>query len=298
MISIFIPTKNAGNQFNEVLKQISFQTEKFELIIVDSGSSDNTLEIINNWKQRIPIKLYQIPPKEFGHGKTRNLAIKYAKGKFLVFLSQDAIPLNNFWLTNLIRNFKDSKIAACFSKQIPRKNASEIEKFFCKQNYPNQKIIRPQSQDSSLENMFFSNVSSCISKDLLEEFPFNENIIMSEDQEWTKRIIFKRYKTIYDPESIVIHSHDYNLIQTFQRYFDSALSLKQIFGNFSNFSNKGSKYMRREFFHILKINPLSATYLLPYNLARVLGTLSGINHSKIPNNLKRKLSMHKNYWTS
>ena len=294
--SIFIPTKNAGNNFNNVLNQISIQKEKFELIIVDSGSTDNTLNIINNWKDKIPIKLYQISPKEFGHGKTRNLASKYASGEFIIFLSQDAIPQNNLWISNLIRNFKDKNIAASFSKQIPGENANEIERFFCKENYPNKKIVRPFNNEDSLENIFFSNVSSCLSKKILREFPFNESIIMSEDQEWTRKIIRKGYKTVYDPESIVIHSHNYNLRQTFQRYFDSALSLKQIFGKFNNFTKKGSRYMRKEFSYILKTKPLLAIYLIPYNLTKIIATTLGINHPKLSKNIKRKLSMHKNYW--
>ena len=61
-----------------------------------------------------------------------------------------------------------------------------ILKFFCKENYPNYKILRPLDNNRSLKDIFFSNVSSALRKDILEKYPFNEQIIMSEDQEWAK----------------------------------------------------------------------------------------------------------------
>lgn len=296
MITIFIPTKNAGNNFNKVLQQISKQKENYELIIVDSGSTDETLKIIDNWENKIPLKLYQINPKEFGHGKTRNLSIKYAKGELIAFLSQDAIPKNELWLTNLVKNFNKKNIGGVFSKQIPRLNANLTEKFFCQQNYPNHQIIRPLNNKNTLDNIFFSNVSSCMRKELLQKFPFNEKLIMSEDQEWAKTIIENNYQTIYEPSSIVIHSHNYNLNETFQRYFDSALSLNQIFGKFNNFTSKGSRYMRKEFYFILKNKPLFIPYLILHNITKILATTLGINEKRLSKSLKKKFSMHKYYW--
>ena len=68
-VSIVIPTKNAGALFDKVLERV-FQQETnytYEVICVDSGSSDGTLDIIKKY----PCLLYQIPASEFGHGKTR-----------------------------------------------------------------------------------------------------------------------------------------------------------------------------------------------------------------------------------
>ena len=224
-ISIFIPTKNAGKEFEKTLNQISIQDNKsFEVIIVDSSPTNQTIKITEKFKDKFPLKIYKIPPEEFGHGKTRNLALKYSSksSEFIVFLTQDAIPANNRWLSNLLSNFKDAKIAGVFSRQIPKKNARITEVFFYKENFPNKKIIRPSKNYNIFPyNIFFSNVSSAIRKDLLEKYPFDETLIMSEDQKWAKTIIQKGYKTIYEPKSIVIHSHNYTLKQTFQRYFIS-----------------------------------------------------------------------------
>ena len=159
--SIVILTKNAGNSFYYTLSNIFSQTFKdFEVIIIDSGSEDRTLEIAREF----PAKIYKIPPEEFGHGKTRNLAAKLAHGEFIVYLTQDAIPANEFWLSNLLRNFQDSSIGAAFSRQIPRKNSSAMEFFFYNHHFPDRRIIRPENK-RFIDRIFFSNVSSCIRKD-------------------------------------------------------------------------------------------------------------------------------------
>lgn len=304
-ISIFIPTKNAGRQFHHVLNQISNQKEKdFEIIIVDSDSTDQTLEITKKFsekfKLKFPIKVYKIKPEEFGHGKTRNFALKYANksSKFIVFLTQDAIPANNQWLSSLIENFKDKKVAGVFSRQIPKKNARETEKFFYNYYFPDKKIIKLNKKYSLFpENIFFSNVSSAIKKDLLKKYPFDESLIMSEDQKWAKDVIEKGYKTIYEPKSAVIHSHNYSLKQIFQRYFDSTMSLNEIEkGNFKNFIKIQIKYFLNQYKYVLNKNTFLVPYFILYDISKNLGAIFGLNEKRLPLFLKKTFSMHKYYW--
>jgi rhamnosyltransferase len=300
-VSIFIPTKNPGKDFKKVLNQISIQSEKnFEVIIVDSGSTDNTLKIINNYKNKINIQLHQIKPQEFGHGKTRNLALKYSNknSKYIVFISQDAIPANNQWLSSLLINLINPKIAGVFSRQIPKKNSKITEKFFYKENFKNKKVIRPDPNHNLFPyNIFFSNVSSAIKKELLLKFPFDETLIMSEDQQWAKNIIDAGYKTAYEPESKVIHSHDYTFKSVFQRYFDSAFSLNKIQSkNSKNFLKKGGNYILNEFKFILKNQPSFIPQLFFYNLHKILGTFLGLHEKNLPIFLKKRFSMHSYFW--
>jgi glycosyltransferase involved in cell wall biosynthesis len=101
--SVVILTKNAGPRFRSTLSRICSQQTKrtFEVVVVDSGSTDETLEIINDSK----VRKFTIQPSEFNFGLTRDYAFSLAKGEYIATLSQDAVPFDNQWLQNLIRPF-------------------------------------------------------------------------------------------------------------------------------------------------------------------------------------------------
>src|SRR4030043_1207856 len=119
MISIILLTKNGDAYLEEVLKKVFAQgiEDTFEVIAIDSGSSDHTREILT----KFPIHVEEIPPSTFNHGETRNLGARLAKGEYLVYLTQDATPLNEEWLARLVSPLRtDPLIAGSFSSQRPR----------------------------------------------------------------------------------------------------------------------------------------------------------------------------------
>jgi len=125
-ISIIIPTKNAGAEFNKCLACISQQKtkHKYEVIVIDSGSTDNTLNILTKY----PVRLIKIAPEEFGHGKTRNLGARLAQGDYLVYITQDAIPATGNWLDRLIKDMRqDNQIAGAYSRNLPKPGCGPSE---------------------------------------------------------------------------------------------------------------------------------------------------------------------------
>lgn len=290
-ISIFIPTKNAGNKFDDTLKAIFTQNEKdFEVIIIDSGSTDNTLSIASNY----PTKIYKIKSTEFTHGKTRNLSTKYANGDYIVFLSQDAVPENSNWLKNIIRPFSNKKIAGVFSRQIPHKESSINEKFFYYSHFPSKNYLNTSEQNLTLKDIFFSNASSAIRREMLEQYPFDEEIIMSEDQEWSSRMLTLGFYTAYESSSIVVHSHNYNFFQTLKRYFDGAYSLKQILeGSFFYF---GFTYIVMESLYVFTHAPHMLPKSILNNVAKIAGTSLALIARYLPYKFNAKVSMHSYYW--
>ncbi len=116
--SILIPAKdealNIRNCLDSVFSQAS--NNQFEVILVDSGSTDGTPEIVESY----PVRLYRIPAKEFHHARTRNYLASLAQGKYLVYLNADAFPTSPNWLNSLISNFSDPSIGAAYGRHLPK----------------------------------------------------------------------------------------------------------------------------------------------------------------------------------
>lgn len=290
-VSIFIPTKNAGVGFTNVLKAIFSQAEKkFEVIIVDSGSTDETLSIASQF----PVSIYNISSHDFSHGKTRNLALQYAKGEYIVFVSQDAIPASPTWLSSLLTSCSDTSVAGAFSRQIPYEGSSIMEHYFYATHFPTVSRISHPKEVLGLTDIFFSNASSIVRKDVLASHPFNDTIIMSEDQEWAHRMLQQGYSIAYAADSVISHSHNYNLIQTMKRYFDSAYSLKQIIE--TSFLTTGLTYITKETFYTALHAPYHLPGALLNTIFKIIGTALGLSARYLPTTINIKLSMHAYYW--
>jgi rhamnosyltransferase len=235
-ISIVLLTYNGGAYLAEVLASIFAQKTCFsyEVIAIDSGSSDRTLEIIRQY----PVTLIQISNYEFGHGRTRNLGVRRSSGQYVVFLTQDATPANEYWLDNLVRPLvKNPNVAGTYSRQIPRPDCNPWESRDIGIGAgPISAVKRVDFEDPLQKETYqayqsrficFSNVSSSIRKNVLDRIPFAESIVMVEDQEWCKRAIESGHWVGYEATSVVYHSHNHSLRMIYKRHFDYGVSLRE-----------------------------------------------------------------------
>ncbi len=295
--SIVILTKNAGDNFDKVLKGVFSQNYKnFEVIIVDSSSTDNTLDIAKKY----PVKIVKIKPEEFGHGKTRNYGAKLAKGEYVVYLTHDAIPKNENWLINLIKNFSDRNVVGIYGKQIPYKNTNPLEVFSYLKDYPNKKKIWFKDNFNQ-DTVIFSDVNSTIRKDILNKEGFSKGIVVSEDYEWAYRMLNKGYKIVYEPTAEVIHSHNHTLIEIFKRFFDMGVSYKEIYKNYktSTLLKQGTKkyltklnwLIRKKYFSLI-------FYAILSDFIKFCGISLGKNEKNLPIFIKKRFSNYKSYWNS
>ena len=210
VISIIIPTKNAGKSFPGTLSAIYAQREvpPFEVIVIDSGSTDGTLGL----SRRFPVKLVEIPASEFGHGKTRNTGASFASGEYLVFLVQDAVPSDSYWLRNLLAPLQnDPRIAGAYSRNLPgpeasRRQAREMARYF-----------QPQERlQSTPADHVFSNASSMVRKAVFDSIPFPP-VAFGEDTLWAEQALKAGYLIKYQPLSCVVHSHDESMSSAYLR---------------------------------------------------------------------------------
>jgi rhamnosyltransferase len=234
-ISIILLTKNGSIYLEEVLRGIFAQEieEKFEVIAIDSGSTDKTKQILAEF----PIHLKEIPPSGFNHGETRNLGAELSKGEYLVYLTQDATPMDGRWLERLVHPLQEDRlVAGAFSSHRPREGCHLMEKRQILQTELtsgktmriNTAIGNPEYEKNRYPFIWFSNTGSCIRKEVWEKFPFRK-LEFAEDQDWARRVLEAGYKTVYVPDSIVIHSHHYPPIKNFRRHFEHARAMMEIF---------------------------------------------------------------------
>jgi len=296
-VSIVIPVLNVAEYLPALLKAIGSQDlPVVEIILVDSGSRDGSKKIASSRKE---VRLLEIDG--FTHGKSRNLGASEAKGEIVVFMSQDALPRDSRWLEELIRPLGDPRTGASYSRQVPRDGASPMEQFFLLTRFPGEGRVQkkdPGAGELTLEDVFFSNVSSAARKETLERFPFDEELIMSEDQKFSKDLLEDGLTVVYTPESVVIHSHAYSLTDVFRRYFDSVHSLDEIFPSHTmgTSASMGFSYLGEELRHIAGLHPKWIPYYFLYALSKTMGTVAGHCAPWIPRPVLRRISLHNYHW--
>lgn len=225
--SLLLVTKNGEQYLDELFHVVKTQTGHVvvtEIIAVDSGSRDRTLDILRSHQ----VEVVQIPPHEFGHGKTRNLAASHATGDFLVFLTQDATPADDCWLDNLLAPLlADTQVVGAFSRHLPRPRCHPMEwRRIVQEELSGMTESRinslrdnPEYERNPAFYHFFANVSSVLRRDIWERFPYPV-VEFGEDQLWAKQVLEAGYKTAYCADSLVYHSHGYGPWANFCRHFD------------------------------------------------------------------------------
>ncbi|MBM5570017.1 MULTISPECIES: glycosyltransferase family 2 protein [Deefgea] len=239
-VSVAILTKNPGQIFYDVFDAVLKQETPwpFEVIVIDSGSVDGTVEFVKKYPQ---VRLLEISSAEFGHGKTRNKAIEMANSEYVAMLTHDAKPMDSLWLANLVSVADvDSNIAGVFGRHIayPTADALTVQELECHfSGFSGFKVVNKNDDIERYENdlgwrqflHFFSDNNSLIRKSawLLHPYP---DVDFAEDQLWAKEIIEAGWSKGYAENAVVFHSHDYTIFERFQRSFDESYALFRLFG--------------------------------------------------------------------
>ena len=226
-ISVIIPTLNAGEHIRQLLSMIQKQDVRAsEVIVIDSSSEDKTVDIAREFDTKTIV----IPRHTFNHGRTRNLAATEATGDTLVFMTQDALPMDHTLFRNLTSPLENSDIAATFARQIPREDASPLEVFARQFSYPDTESIKglDSVKQQGIRAFRFSNVCSAVKKEVfLKIGMFPLDVRSNEDMILAAKLVLDGYRVAYIDRAVVIHSHNYSLLQQFRRYVDIGSSLKQ-----------------------------------------------------------------------
>lgn len=219
VVSIIIRSFNEAWALRDTLAALKFQEhKKWELIVIDSGSTDGSVDLI---RQANPRHFVQLRPEEYNPSRVMNRGMELASSEFGIFLNADATPQNSMWLGPLVNALQDPQTAAVFGRQIPRPD--------CRAVYAHdyERCFGPNRQSSEWEH-FFSMVSSGIRKDIWAKRGFLEKMQYSEDDEYTRWCRTQGYRIAYCPESVVTHSHNYSPQAAYKRSFGEAKALAAV----------------------------------------------------------------------
>jgi rhamnosyltransferase len=302
VISVVIPVLNGGPDLARCLEAIGRQDvgEEVEIVVVDSGSQDDSVET----SRALGARVHEIPASEFGHGRTRNLGAELARGKTLVFTSQDAVAADETWLATLVRSLaRGEGVAGAYGRQLPHDDATPPERYFLEFLYgPDARVQRLDAgREPDFEQTLFSNVNSAIPRAVWQEFPFADDLIMSEDQEWSRRVLRAGYELVYEPDAAVHHSHRYSVADAFRRFFDSGVSAERSYAadvaGGGALRRAGARYARGEVEWLWETGQRKwIPYAAVYELAKFTGMQLGRRHRRLPLPLKRRFSALRGYW--
>ena len=213
-VSIVIPVKNEARGIRACLDSWINQTASIqEIVVIDSGSTDGTIEICEEYSQ---VKLIRIPAVEFNHGTTRNVAMQSVTGDLTLMTVGDGRAYDEHVIANMQRHFSDDSVAGvCGLQVVPHeRDKNPIEWFrpyskpipkkyiFANANSFNVLPPRQKLQAASWDNV----IAMYRTQVLRDEIPFRE-ITYGEDPVWAIEAIQSGHAIVYDPGCQVYHYH-------------------------------------------------------------------------------------------
>lgn len=210
LVSIIIRSFNEGWALRDTLPALQAQDfRNRELIVIDSGSTDGSVDLI---RQAAPRRFIAIKPHEYHAPRVMNLGMRLAASNYVIFLNADATPVDGHWLRPLVRALFNPQVAAVYGRQLPRPDcravfASDYDACF------------GEHRAAAVSRGFFSMVSSGVRKDIWQRRGFNEALQYSEDAEYVRWCRSQGFRVVYAPQSTVVHSHNYTPSQAARRSF-------------------------------------------------------------------------------
>ena len=309
-VSLIIPTWNGGRLLDELLTALARQTlMPEEILLVDSGSTDGTLETIQRHQAGNPrLRLLRIPQQDFDHGGTRTWAAQQTTGEILICMTQDAIPAADDALERLIRPFRDDALlAATYGRQLPHPDVTLFSEHLRLFNYPAQSRLRRREDGAALgiKTVFISNSFAAWRREpLAAQGWFPQRQLFGEDSLALAKLLAGGYHVLYVSEALVRHSHNYTLWQDMQRYFDIGVfhaGQQELLLRFGGPGGAGRQYVRSELALLLERRQCQ---LLPEwfcrNAGKFIAYQLGRRQHLLPRGWARRLSMNPGWqgWNS
>lgn len=220
VISIIIRTFNEEAYIDELITSIEQQDpHNFnpEIVLVDSGSTDRTIEIAHGHG----CKIKTIKRSEFSFGRSLNIGCEAATGDVLVFISGHCVPTDNQWLSRLCKPLLDGQASYVYGRQIGSNETRVSENRIFSKYFPPHPVV-------SKEDFYCNNANSAILREVWQKYRFDEELTGLEDIELAQRVVRDGGSIRYIEEALVVHHHNETWKAVRRRFEREAIALQKI----------------------------------------------------------------------
>ena len=253
-VDAVIPAYKPGHDLRELVEKLLDQTVRLGRII-----------IINTDREYFDEKEYLIAPAvevvhitrhEFDHAGTRDMGLRMSDADYVLFMTMDAIPKDNYLVEKLLSGFRRAdNIAVSYARQLPKKDCNRIEQITREFNYPAQSRVQTSDdiKELGIKAYFCSDVCAMYDTSIYRSLGgFKAPAIFNEDMVYAAGALDAGYAVSYCADALVYHSHNYTGRQYYRRNFDLGVSQAdhpEIFERF-NVKGTGMQLVRLSLIHI------------------------------------------------
>ena len=305
MIDLVIPVYKPDDAFLQLLAKINNQSYPVGKIILMNTEEQYWKEFVIKHKEIEnfdKLEVHHLTRREFDHGNTRNQGISYSDAEYILLMTQDAVPENEFLVESLLKGFDNSKVAVAYGRQLPREDCREAEKFTRSFNYPAESKVKSKAdiETMGIKAFFCSNVCAMYKREFFDLLGgFTKRTIFNEDMIFAGNAIKADYLIAYVAEARVVHSHNYGNMEQFHRNFDLGVSQKEhpeVFAGIKS-ESEGIKLVKKTAAHLWKSKrKLQIIPMVIQSGFKFAGYRLGKNYTKLSKGFVIKCSMNKSYW--
>lgn len=300
-VDVIIPAYKPGKGWKELIKRLDTQSYPVQHIYVMNTGEEDWKPEYESWSERMEV--HHITKEEFDHGATRDCAARMSEADYILFMTQDAVPVNHQLVSRLVEAIeKEEDIKAAYARQLPAGDCHLTERYTRSFNYPSESRVKRKSDLPKLgiKTFFCSNVCAIYERETyLKLGGFVKKAIFNEDMIYAGKLIQADYAVAYAADACVIHSHNYSALQQFHRNFDLAVSQAdhpEVFSGIRS-ESEGIRLVKKTAGWLCAQGKPWLVIGLVWNSGwKYLGYLLGKNYRHLPKWLIMFCTMNRKYW--
>ncbi|WP_026835920.1 glycosyltransferase [Eubacterium xylanophilum] len=304
-VDVIIPVYKPDGKLEKLIDRLNNQSVTpgkiiFMQTMLDDEENDRVKSILVKANNS---EIHPVEAIDFDHGGTRNKGASLSSADYMLFMTQDAVPVDNYLVEKLLASFeKDSEVAVAYGRQIAGDDVGVIENYTREFNYPDRSIIKSAEDIETLgiKTFFCSNVCAMYKKAIYEQLGgFVTQTIFNEDMIMAASVIDNGFKIAYAADAVVVHAHKYTYRQQLSRNFDMAVSQEQYHEIFDRVKSEseGIKLVKDTSGYLVRTG---RWYMVPDLIMqsgfKFIGYKLGRKYEKLPRKIVQKISMNKRYW--